>query len=407
MKQARHATLDWRFDQPNDFNLFGQNVLSLAATKPIIDQIKSNGFNGISLALNVPIDPESGKLTLYDNQPGAANPNKNLPKDTWAVVQYARKKKLDVSLEFNIVNYHTDEAITSSSIGSNFSTDTFFKEVAAYESKIAKIAKLKGVSVIEIGSNQTGLDSATYKDQWQNVVDSVRKNFNGKLSYSTHHGHEDPIPWSMVDIINLGAWDNVNGALQKINSLSGIYNKPVHLDGIFAGGGVAQSSNIRDILKASIIDNSTDLIGLNFSEYAPWQQSNWIQKPQTENDRQWLSSQGYVNDLYNVKASDTFKNWFNYSTKDIIGDNRNNKLETFAGDKLIDGKGGLDALIVHNNVANCKIVKDNLNGGFDVYNGINGVDGRYDMYGVEYVVFNDKTVSLIGNYDLSKYGWFN
>ena len=45
-------------------------------------------------------------------------------------------------------------------------------------------------------------------------------------------------------------------------------------------------------------------------------------------------------------------------------------------------------------------------GGFDVYNGINGIDGIYDMYNVEYVKFNDATVSLIGQYDLAQYGWF-
>ena len=127
---VKNAYLDWRFDQPNDFNLLGQNVASLAAVKPMISQIKANGFNGLVINANVPIDPETGKLTLYDNQPGAFNTNKNLPKDTWAVVNFARKNGLAVTLNFNIVNYHDDSAITSGSVGSGFSTDTFFKDVA-------------------------------------------------------------------------------------------------------------------------------------------------------------------------------------------------------------------------------------------------------------------------------------
>ena len=140
-KTVKNAYLDWRFDQPNDFNMLGQPVLSLAATKTIINQIKADGFNGIVLNASVPIDPDTGKLTLYDDIPGAPNPNKNLPKDTWAVVKYAKKNGLAVTLNFNIVDYHTDRTITSDSVGGGFSTDTFFNEVAAYESKIAATAK--------------------------------------------------------------------------------------------------------------------------------------------------------------------------------------------------------------------------------------------------------------------------
>ena len=255
---VKNAYLDWRFDQPNDFNLLGQNVNSLAAVKPMINQIKSNGFNGLVLNVNVPIDPETGKLTLYDNQPGAYNPDKKLPKDTWAVVNAAKKSGLAVTLNFTIVDYHTDAAITSSTIGSGFSTDTFFKEVAAYESKIAATAKKNGVSVIGVGQNQIGLDNDAYKNQWQTVVDSVRKNFSGKLTYTSDYRADNTV-WSMVDIVSAGAWPDVNSALDNMNSLSDTYRKPVHVVCISPGGGDNQRSNIVDILKASVVEHKNDL----------------------------------------------------------------------------------------------------------------------------------------------------
>jgi hypothetical protein len=198
---VKNAYLDWRFDQPNDFNLLGQSVTSLAAVKPMISQIKSDGFTGIVLNTNIPIDPETGRLTLYDTNPGAFNTNKNLPADTWAVIKHARKSGLAVTLNLNIVDYRNDKKLTADSVGAGFSTDTFFKDVANYEATLAKKAQAAGVSVIGIGVGQYGLDTDAYKNQWQTVVDTVRKNYSGKLAYSSGE-YSTPV-WYMVDIVSI------------------------------------------------------------------------------------------------------------------------------------------------------------------------------------------------------------
>ena len=397
---VKNAYLDWRFDQPNDFNLLGQNVLSLAAVKPMINQIKADGFNGIVLNANVPIDPETGKLTLYDNTPGASNPNKSLPKDTWAVVSYAKKNGLAVTLNFNIVDYHTDRAITSGSVGGGFSTDTFFSEVAAYESKIAATAKKSGVGVIGIGTCQNGLDTDAYKPQWQTVIDSIRKNYSGKLTYGTNY-HNDSAVWSMVDIVSTGAWDDVNGALGNMNSVADKYNKPVHIDAVFAGGGDGQAANIRDILKASIVEHKNDLAGLAFYEFAPWQQANWVVNPQSESDKNFLNSQGYSKDLYNTDATNTFKNWFNYSTAPITGSKKNDRLAVYAGDKTVDGGVGTDTVVVLNKAKDCQLTFDSP-GHFTL---VNNTEGTNKLLNCEYIQFIDTRVSLVGHQDFSQYGW--
>jgi hypothetical protein len=185
-------------------------------------------------------------------------------------------------------------------VGAGFSTDTFFKDVANYEATLAKKAQAAGVSVIGIGVGQYGLDTDAYKNQWQTVVDTVRKNYSGKLAYSSGE-YSTPI-WSIVDIVSTIGWDKVDGALDRLNSLADTYGKPVYIDSVTAGGGEGQAARIRDILKASIIDRKQDLAGISFHEFAPWQQADRFVNPQKEKDKQWLESHGYTNDLYNKNA---------------------------------------------------------------------------------------------------------
>lgn len=396
---VKNAFLDWRFDQPNDFNLLGQPVASLAAVKPILNQIKSDGFNGLVLNANVPIDPETGKLTLYDNTPGAYNPNKNLPKDTWAVVQYARKAGLAVSINFNIVDYRNDSPITSSSVGSNFSADTFFKDVAAYESKIAATAKANGVGVITIGTCQSGFESNDYKDKWQTVISAIRKNFSGKLSYSS--GSADTPIWSLVDIVSVIGWDHIGDALARMNALTDTYHKPVFVDSVTAGGGDGQAANIRDILKAAIVDHKNDLAGFSMHEFASWKHANWLENPQNDADKNFLSSHGYTNDLYNKDAANALTNWFNYSTAPVNGSSRNDTLKVYAGDKTVDGGKGTDTVVVLNKAKDCQLSYDSP-GHFTL---INNTEGTNKLLNCEYIQFIDTKVSLIGHHDYSQYGW--
>ena len=431
-KFEKYAYLDWRFDQDNDYTASGLKVASFAHTKSVVDKIRKDGFNGIVLNMNVPIDPITGQVKLFDDRPGAFNPDKNIPRDTWAVVQYAKKLKLDVTLNFNIVDYKNDNMLMIDNVGPNFDTQKFFDSVTNYQSNIASIANRYKVDMIGIGNYQHGFDTDSYKDNWKLLVDSIKSKFKGKLTYSTNAESDTPI-FNLVDVISIGQGaQNPDKALvlQHAQRLETKYNKDVIWSPIAVTAtenGVdpwsmlgnnqdlnkitirkdLQANTLRDIIKASIYDGNDGLSGIAFYEYAPWKQASWIQNPQDAVGKQWNLFSKMHSEFYNNEtASDIFTNWFNYSTKPIVGNLFSNQLETFAGNKLIDGRGGIDTLTIHNDIDNCKIVKDNTNGGFDVYNGINGIDGIYDMYNVEYVKFNDATVSLIGQYDLAQYGWF-
>jgi hypothetical protein len=416
----KNAYIDWRFDQPTDFNLFGQPVASFTNTRPVIDQIKRSGFNGIVLNTNVPIDPETGNLVLIDPA-GGANANKNIPKDTWKVVQYAKKMGLSVTINFNIVDYRNDNGIAENSIGANFNKDKFFKAVGDYESVIAKQASKYGVNTIGIGFNQFGLDTEEYRSQWQGIVNKIDKVYKGSLIYSTYADSNNAV-WSMVDTIG-AIGDNSAATRASVAGLAAKFNKPVYLDSIrvessnvdswgmlMSGQDLTkitpdynkQAATIKEILKSAIVDYKNDLSGVSFFEYAPWQQANWIQKPQDETSKQWnavtkLNSE-FIN---NPTAENAFKNWFNYSTAPINGTTRNDKLTVYAGDKTVDGKKGIDTVVVLNNAKDCTLTKEST-GYFTLHNNTEGID---KLYNCEYVQFLDTRVSLIGHQDYSQFGW--
>ena len=205
----------------------------------------------------------------------------------------------------------------------------------------------------------------------------------------------------MVDIISAGAWNDINGALGRMNSLSDAYNKPVHIDAVFAGGGDSQAANIKDILKASIVEHKNDLAGLAFYEFAPWQQANWMVNPQSESEKNFLNSQGYSKDLNNVDATNAFKNWFNHSTAPITGSNKNDTLRVYAGDKTVDGGKGKDTVVVLNKAQDCQLSFDSP-GSFTL---VNNTEGTNKLLNCEYIQFMDTRVSLIGHQDFSQYGW--
>lgn len=404
-KIVKNAYIDWRFDQ-SDVTLLGKPVTSFSSTKLIVDQVKRDGFNGIVLHSNVPIDPETGNLVMYDPRSGAPNPNKNIPKDTWTVVQYAKKLGLNVTITMDIVDYRNDSPITTNSVGKNFSTDTFFNSVATYQSKIAALAEKNGVSTFGIGYYQFGFEDSQYQSQWQTVIDKIHKVYKGKLSYTTDSHSSTPL-WNMVDIIGAGASNDGHGAIGNIDRLTERYNKPVFLDNIQvyrSNDADAQAAQIRDILKSAIGDHGDSLAGLAFYEYAPWKQAKWIQQPNGQVGQQWYDD--YIkngSEFYkNPTAEKTLLNWLNYSTDDVNGTKKNDTLHVYAGDKKIDAGAGVDTVVIHTKAKDVSV--QNLGSGHFSIDSV--YTGHFDMYNAEYLKFDDiAKVSLVGHHDYSKYNW--
>ena len=274
-----YAMVDWRFalQGTGSTTIAGLQTESLGALIPIINQIKQNGFNGISLTTNVPIDISTGALSFYDQTPGASNPIKSLPPDTWKVVDYAKSLGLNVQIQFNIVDHRNDHAITTSTaLGANFSISNFYQSIQSYETQIGVIAQQHKVDAISVGTFNQGFDGDPYffrttsnnanpivtintgstsqsldlgvvKTAWQNVVNSLHSVFSGQLTYNTNVESRNYV-WNLVDYINANISTSLSTSLiydvnqlvslytannlNKIQSLSSAYNKLISLSDI-------------------------------------------------------------------------------------------------------------------------------------------------------------------------------
>lgn len=197
------AKIDLRFDQTKDFTADGLLVNSFDAVKPMVDRIKSLGFSGVQLQTNVPIDSETGRICLFDSNTYPGVQDKSLPDDFWQIAKYASDLGLDVSVRPDPVNYINDNLLnTWSPLGAQFSVREFFNSLISYETQLARDAQAAGVDVFYIGALQGGWDGAEYIAEWQQVINSIRTVYTGKLAYLSHFEAYTPV-WDLVDVIGI------------------------------------------------------------------------------------------------------------------------------------------------------------------------------------------------------------
>ena len=195
------ASIDLRFDQKNDYTSDGLVVNSFENVKRTIDSAKAAGFKSIDICTNVPINALTGELQL--NVDSGPNGDKRLPKDIWKIIDYAKSLGLGASIELNIVDAINDNAITTSYVGKNFSTETFFTTVKNYETAVAELAEFHKVDAISIGVYNFGFDQKPFESNWIEVINSIRKVYSGELAYGSDF-RSDNIVWNHVDALCMG-----------------------------------------------------------------------------------------------------------------------------------------------------------------------------------------------------------
>lgn len=319
------AVIDLRFDQPGDRTNQGHLVNSLKALTPILQQIKSSGFNTIVLQCNVPIDLQTGLVDLYAEGDPTINKNKNLPKDFWPIVDYAKKLGLKVLIEPEIVDQLTDSYITiQSQLGRSWSWQSFFQSVVDYQVQIAREAQRYSVDGIYLGVMQSGLVGDEFRPHWQTMVDAVRSLYSGTLLHTAHY-NEHSVVWEMVDVVSLYTnpilsrqamtdYESIWSEYYQIDSDTPIsvatavadnfarYGKPIVIDALnFAAGDttVGDPINIHTLFfngqdvssfrpnfamqtaryQAALefaASQSNSVIGVGIDGFSPWQQASWI-----------------------------------------------------------------------------------------------------------------------------------
>lgn len=335
-----NAYIDLRYDYegPNNLDVNGVLVSSLQQIAPLLTTLKSQGFNSISMAVQVPIDMRTGQIYLGSF---ATHDNKALPQDLWKIVDYAHSLGLSVNLEaLPSTVYFADGSAdnadsnlnTSMSLGVGVTIDTIFQSISNYQKTIAVLAQSHGVEILTIGQNNSGYDAQAYAQYWQSNMQGIRSVYSGKIAYKAFW---DNALWPLVDVVQVAAiplisttpiydlativegWYHANGGagrgdklsnyIQWVTDLShkyssqeilltdysqyalnnGIGDTVVPFDYIFNGQDISQlpAPNYREQVLAYqafiyvakyLLGNTID--GFGVTEFTPWQQFAWIQQ---------------------------------------------------------------------------------------------------------------------------------
>ena len=198
----RLARLDYRYDTPSsEFNFSGYQTTSFEAVKIIVDRIKKIGFNGVALEMQAPINSSTGLIGLRDQ----SNVIKDIPRDTWRVIDYIKSQGLYIWIGIQAVDSITD--ITPNFTFSNFSKQTLFNSWSNYSVALASIAQQHGVDGIFIDGSR--LDTAENQNYWTEMTINLKKVFNGKLALSTYHDSPVISMFDYIDFMLLSALSNV------------------------------------------------------------------------------------------------------------------------------------------------------------------------------------------------------
>ena len=475
--QIKSVNIDMPFSQNNDFRLDGSTTTSFKTLKEQIDRASKLGFNAIGFDTNVPINIKNGELQLYitkNEYPdfSEGNRDKSFPEDVWKAIEYAESLGLKTSIDLHIRNALNDVEINQSNITSTFQTGTFFNSVKFFETEIAKKSQMYGVDCIRIGSFNNSFDTQEYKNNWVNVIDSIRNVYKGSLSYESNVENTNSVIWNLIDIIKVSfdpKWNlqssftkeefarlyltpyiagnqklSSESAHESILSLKNKFpDKKIELQVSFnpgqsAGHEFADAWSYvfaADPLKENTKNQATlvpypeiwidtnlndqkiagffeffgnylekDISAIQFWQYMPWAEANWIRAPISVNGQVWQSvirAMGALN--WNQEAekmiSSYLTNEWGFSTLHfgsvsddfLSGSSVADKFFGSGGNDKMDGGAGIDTVVYAGIRSNYTLTKG---AGSYALTDKTGPDGSDTLVNVERAKFTDGTLAL-------------
>jgi len=212
--KMRLTRIDYRYDTPtHERDVNGNQTTSFASLKPMIDQIKSVGFNGVIIQLQTPVSATTGAISYVDQY----GMDKHLPKDLSKVIAYAKEQKLKVWLSLQIVDVNTDLRLIPDF--TLYTERTLFDNIKAFQKAIAIDAEKSKLDGIFISEGSCELHPREHLPYWVDLISEVRSVFTGKISYISYCGFDIPI-WEHVDYI--GMYSNEALSLNPVTDLKSI-----------------------------------------------------------------------------------------------------------------------------------------------------------------------------------------
>lgn len=283
----RLARIDYRYDTPkSNYDKNGLHTTSFESVKPVIDNVKQIGFNGIIIQLQTPINKNTGKIGLYDT-----TDDKNIPKDTWKVVEYAKAQKLKVWLSLAIVDSVTDMLLTPDY--TKYTQQQMFNNIIEYQRNLAIVAEKYNIEGIFISEGNYNMESYENLFYWKQLIDELRKVYTGKLSYATFLMMPTSI-WNHVDYASI----NIGGTLSKTpvkHDLQTIIN--LYFNDVYNQNHVQLIKNFHMVYGKKFILSTSPTItdkGVNYLPEGFWDGLWAFSEPQTDKTLQLLKIRAFM-----------------------------------------------------------------------------------------------------------------
>ena len=204
-------------------------------------------------------------------------------------------------------------------------------------------------------------------------------------------GHELADPWGYVYEFSI-ATDNA----KDVNSLRVFPDAWIDYD--------LNSQKIAGFLEYFGNHLKNSISGIQYWQYMPWTEANWIRAPMNFNGQVWQSIVRAGNALnWNPAAEQMLqtylaKGWgfhfINYgssSQDELFGSSYNDTFIASRASDFIDGGAGTDSVLVSNSISNYSVTKTAK--GYTLFDKV-GSDGTDSLLNIEAIKFSDKTINL-------------
>jgi hypothetical protein len=194
-------------------------AIDATRTRAVFQDFKNLGFNAVTIGWGVPVDENTGAITTgFPSYPGWTPVAQASFDEIRQVSDIATSLGLRVILKPQAQTTRgssPDNVNQFSTAGrSGFDAKLFLAQWKDFMAGVGALAKQVGAYMVVLGSENSGLDTPTYLPQWTAIIDAVRAQYAGLLTYDafgvvqrTYGFGADVVPfWDKLDMIGLSAY---------------------------------------------------------------------------------------------------------------------------------------------------------------------------------------------------------
>jgi hypothetical protein len=178
----------------------------------VFQDYKDIGFNTVSIAWQVAVNEVTGGVSpTFNNQPKGHVATLTEVRQIAAIAKSLNLdvilKPIPVTLNPAAANGNNPGNINDYFVpAANFNVEGFLDNWAVYMSPVGQLAQEIGATMVAVGTEQGGFDTAPYRDRWIAIINAVRANYTGIITYNSFDYPSRVSFWDKVDVIGIDAY---------------------------------------------------------------------------------------------------------------------------------------------------------------------------------------------------------